>query len=98
MAEDGHVRDAQLVPREEAFAPGVELHKGLRDRVREVLLHPQGVPIAVDVYRLSALSFRAKEESQDRNSREKADQKNKGLGPAHSRPSPKPPLTRRFGV
>jgi hypothetical protein len=48
MAEDGHVRDAQLVPREEAFAPGVELHKGLRDRVREVLLHPQGVPIKVD--------------------------------------------------
>lgn len=48
MAEDGHVRDAQLVPREVAFAPGVELHKGLRDRVREVLLHPQGVPIAVD--------------------------------------------------
>jgi hypothetical protein len=45
MAEDGHVRDAQLVPREVAFAPGVELHKGLRDRVREVLLHPQGVPI-----------------------------------------------------
>jgi hypothetical protein len=33
------------VPREVAFAPGVELHKGLRDRVREVLLHPQGVPI-----------------------------------------------------
>ena len=66
MAEDGHVRDAQLVPREVAFAPGVELHKGLRDRVREVLLHP--VPIAVD-YELS----RARA---SRNSREKAVAKN----------------------
>jgi hypothetical protein len=57
MAEDGHVRDAQLVPREVAFAPGVELHKGLRDRVREVLLHP--VPIAVD-YELSFVPRKSK--------------------------------------
>ena len=66
MAEDGHVRDAQLVPREVAFAPGVELHKGLRDRVREVLLHPQGVPIVVDFDRVSALTSDAQRNSRER--------------------------------